>query len=198
MVEQHGWQYFVASGAIALVPSALSACAVAPAQTPPPSGSGASSAPSTTAPSAAPEASSAPASTAPAASAAPAAPYSGPPPYYFVRPPRVTAGLTPDAVHRVFMRAPNQQAIVTCYTTALATDPRAHGTVSLRLEVIAGGFGSVDTVRFAPANDTLRDCVRAALGRFEWPNPSGVPSTQVDAQIDLAPTPPPAAAHGHH
>jgi hypothetical protein len=78
----------------------------------------------------------------------------------------------------------------------LAGAPRAHFTVSIRLEVIAGGTGTVDSVHVAPSNDTLRDCVNDAMSQVEWPNPSGVPSTHVDAQIDLAPTPPPAAHPG--
>jgi hypothetical protein len=135
---------------------------------------------------------------APAQTATPPAPaYNGPPPYFFVRPPRTTAGLTPDHVHRVLTRAANQQALVQCYTRALATDPRAHALVTIRVEVIAGGFGTVDRVHLSPANDTVRDCIQNALSHIEWPNPTGVPATTVDAQIDLAPTPPanPHAAH---
>jgi hypothetical protein len=49
----------------------------------------------------------------------------------------------------------------------------------------------------APANDGLRDCVRTAVGNVEWPNPHGVPSSEVDLEIDLAPTPPPGV-HPHH
>ncbi|MEI8258802.1 MAG: hypothetical protein WCJ30_24290 [Deltaproteobacteria bacterium] len=183
------------SGAAVLLVSGLSACAVAYAQTPPP----ASPAPAVDAATAVAVTDAAAAvDSAATGPAVPPPAYTGPPPYYFVRPPRTSAGLAPDSVHRVFMRAPNQQAIVTCYTNLLAANPRARAVVSVRLDVIAGGFGSIDTVRVAPANDPLRDCVRAALGRFEWPNPSGnAPSSHVDAQIDLAPTPPPTTARGH-
>jgi hypothetical protein len=194
MVEQHGWKQWFVSGLMVSM-TAATGCAVAHAQTPP-TGSRPPAATNADAAACPPDASqnasgdAGHAATA-AATAQPAVAYNGPPPYYFVRPPRTTAGLTPDRVHRVLTRAANQQAITECYTRALATDPRAHALVSIRVEVIAGGFGTVDRVHLAPANDTMRDCIRDALSHFEWPNPSGVPATTVDAQIDLAPTPPP-------
>ena len=199
MFERRDRKRFVVSGVLFSFALAAGAWSVAFAQTPPAGGTAhppASSAPGAACPPDA-GASAAPSTTASSAPAAPATPYTGPAPYYFVRPPRTTAGLAPDRVQRVLTRPANQAAIVQCYTNVLATDARAHGVVSLRLEVIAGGFGTVDRVHIAPANDTMRDCIRDALGRFEWPNPTGVPATTVDAQIDLAPTPPanPRARH---
>lgn len=183
MTEQLDRTRQVTSVAVMLAAACLSACAVAHAQTPP-SGSP---------PGGADAAVSEAATTTPVTVT-----YTGPPPYFFVRPPRTTAGLSPESVHRVFVRPPNQQAVVACYTAVLAQNPRARASVSVRLDIIAGGFGSIDSVRVAPANDGLRDCIRAALGRFEWPNPTGsAGSTRVDAQIDLAPTPPATAGHAH-
>lgn len=198
MVDQQGSKRNGFSGAMLLLVASSSACAMAYAQTPPHGATATADAAcppdaGTTA-HAATDAGSTTATPTPP----PATPYTGPPPYFFVRPPRVSAGLTPDAVHRVFVRAANQTALTTCYTNELGANPHAHFTASFRLEIIAGGFGNIDSVHVTPSNDTLRDCLRNAATRFEWPNPSGAPSTQVDAQIDLAPTPPPAGAHPHH
>lgn len=121
-----------------------------------------------------------------AATTAPA--YSGPPPYVSLRPPRVSPGISPEAITRVWRR--NQPAIVQCYTTQLATNPRAHGVLTARIEIIAGGTGTIERLQMTPRNEAMEACIREALARFEWPNPRGQPSTEVNLQVDFAPTPP--------
>jgi hypothetical protein len=133
------------------------------------------------------------AETAPAEPPPPAEPpapaYSGPPPYVNLRPARVGAGLTTDQITRLWRRT-LLPAVTTCYTNQLATNPRAHGVLSTRIEVIAGGMGTVGRTTMAPANEAIVACVRDALGRVEWPAPRNQPSTEVNLQIDLAPTAP--------
>jgi hypothetical protein len=124
---------------------------------------------------------------------APAPTYSGPPPYVNLRPPRVGQGLTADQITRVWRR--NQAAITTCYTNQLATNPRAHGVLTARIEIIAGGTGTIDRLHLAPPNDAMLACIREVLGRFEWPAPRNQPSTEVNLQVDFAPTPPAAGRH---
>jgi hypothetical protein len=109
-------------------------------------------------------------------------------PWINIRPPRVTAGLTAEAVQRALRR--NHAQLTECYTHALAADPRAHGTATARLQVIAGGVAQVERSRTAPRNPELESCVQEVLGRIEWPNPRGAPATEVDLTIDMAPAPP--------
>jgi hypothetical protein len=132
------------------------------------------------------------ASSADGGTSASGATYSGPPPWFNLRQPRMSTGIALAAVTRVVHR--NQARLVECYTHELASNPRLHGVLTVKLQVIAGGFGSIDRVRFAPRNEALEGCVRSAVSSFEWPNPRGVASTDIELTIDLAPEPPPTVA----
>jgi hypothetical protein len=120
--------------------------------------------------------------------------YTGPRPYVFLRPPRVGVGLVGDQVARVFRR--NHAGVERCYTDQLATNAHAHGVLTIRVTVLAGGTGTINGVRMAPRNQTLESCVQTAGGSWEWPAPrGGAASVDVTMTVDLAPTPP---APGHH
>lgn len=107
----------------------------------------------------------------------------------------MSAGLDRDRVAHRLNQADHRGRIVACYTSVLATNAHARFAVNLRLQIIAGGTGTIDRVTATPRNDGLRDCIRAAVEQIEWPNPSGSAATNVDATIDLAPTPPPPHRH---
>ncbi len=124
----------------------------------------------------------------------PPPPYTGPRPYVFLRPARVGPGLVADQIARLFRRG--LATVESCYTSVLATEPQAHGLATARVTVIAGGVGTVDSARVAPAMTGFDACLRAALGAWEWPNPRNQPAVSVTMQIELAPVPP--ANPGHH
>lgn len=182
---------------VALLGLAGHACAVAHAQQPPPpaqrpADAGAAAAPGADASAAAPAAA--------ADASAPSGPYTGPPPYFFLRPPRITGrGYTVDSVNTLLNRHANHTALVTCYTNLLGRNPHAHGNVTVRMNVITGGQVIIDRVRLHPESDAATErCFQDAIQGFQWHSPSGAPSVEFELEFDLAPTPPPGAHPAHH
>ncbi len=113
-------------------------------------------------------------------------------PWINLRPPRVTAGILPDAVNRFFNR--NRRPLFECYQQQLTANPTARALITARITVLAGGFAAVESLRVAPGNEAIETCARSEFGRWQWPNPRNSPASEIRLQIDLAPTRP-ANAH---